>query len=55
MGYSYEEASSLIRFSASCETAFEEVDLFVSELYEFYSPSEPFKVGSLVHSESHGG
>jgi cysteine desulfurase len=34
MGYSYEEASSLIRFSASCETTFEAVDLLVSELQD---------------------
>ncbi|GKT08376.1 cysteine desulfurase family protein [Desulforhabdus sp. TSK] len=32
MGYSYEEASSLIRFSASCETTFEEVNLLADEL-----------------------
>ncbi len=36
MGYSYEEASSLIRFSASCETTFEEVNLFVEELQDLY-------------------
>ncbi|MDA8164763.1 MAG: cysteine desulfurase family protein [Desulfobacteraceae bacterium] len=34
MGYSYEEASSLIRFSASCETTFEEVNLLVEELQD---------------------
>lgn len=32
MGYTYEEASSLIRFSASGGTTFEEVDLLVKEL-----------------------
>lgn len=32
MGYSYEEASSLIRFSASCDTTSMDVHLFVDEL-----------------------
>ena len=34
MGYSYEEASSLIRFSASCDTTSMDVHLFVDELQD---------------------
>lgn len=37
MGYSYEEASSLMRFSASSETTHDEVDLLVTELNELCS------------------
>jgi cysteine desulfurase len=34
MGYGYEEASSLIRFSASCDTTSMDVHLFVDELQD---------------------
>jgi len=36
MGYSYEEASSLIRFSASCDTTSMDVHLFVDELQDLW-------------------